>query len=250
VSTNIFIDLKSDNHAPIKNKSYGKCIAFPKILQNIALIIRYLKKNRNLWNAIPNFLLDTQAFLSYRGNYDIEVWSILGKGWYSRVRRCWPWKYSKLRGYGKTGLRGLPGRAHRAAYFLTYGEIPKGKYVLHTCDNPSCCNPSHLYIGTQQDNINDMFERGRARYPRQDKKLKIIKNQVVWVDPRLASWPYAPDTSLVRFMDMATWSIPFQLPPLSVVRALAAHPQGALRFWWPWRRLGWRAALSRINSVG
>jgi len=114
---------------------------------------------------------------------------------------CWEWKRCKHpRGYGRISLYGKYEIAHRTAYFLTYGFIPQGFYVLHHCDNPSCCNPDHLYAGTQQDNVNDMFARNRAKYPRREKPIKKV--QIIPLDPRLATWPYAPNENLVALWNM------------------------------------------------
>lgn len=55
--------------------------------------------------------------------------------------------------------------AHRIAYELTHGEdSAKGKVVRHKCDNPLCCNPNHLELGTHKDNMNDKMKRGRGRF--------------------------------------------------------------------------------------
>jgi hypothetical protein len=62
------------------------------------------------------------------------------------------------------------GRSHRAAWKLTHGPIPDGLQVLHRCDNPPCCNPAHLFLGTQQDNIADMHKKGRYRKKGQAKQ--------------------------------------------------------------------------------
>lgn len=64
-------------------------------------------------------------------------------------------------GYGRTSWKARNLLAHRVAYGLTKGPIPEGLYILHSCDNPPCCNPNHLNAGTQQNNIDDMMERGR-----------------------------------------------------------------------------------------
>jgi hypothetical protein len=71
---------------------------------------------------------------------------------------CWLWTRAKnAKGYGIF----YGGLVHRAAYSRFVGPIPDGQYVLHKCDNRACCNPAHLYTGTQKDNMRDMYERGR-----------------------------------------------------------------------------------------
>jgi hypothetical protein len=79
---------------------------------------------------------------------------------------CWPWlAYCKRNGYGTFfPQRGKCVTAHRYMWLLTYGTYP-GKYVLHTCDNPRCVNPRHLWEGTQRDNMHDMIAKGRHRPP-------------------------------------------------------------------------------------
>jgi hypothetical protein len=64
-------------------------------------------------------------------------------------------------GYGAASYRGKRVDAHRRAYLIAHGEIPKGLSVLHTCDVKLCINPEHLWLGTQLDNMNDMTEKGR-----------------------------------------------------------------------------------------
>lgn len=51
--------------------------------------------------------------------------------------------------------------AHRYCWTIHFGAIPKGKWVCHHCDNPPCCNPSHLFLGTPSDNTRDMLRKGR-----------------------------------------------------------------------------------------
>ena len=71
-------------------------------------------------------------------------------------------------GYGivGTGGRGSPNdRAHRITYRHFCGDIPAGMFVCHECDVPSCCNPNHLFLGTNQDNVNDMVRKKRNSPP-------------------------------------------------------------------------------------
>lgn len=76
---------------------------------------------------------------------------------------CWEWTASRQRqGYGQFKLDGRNRMAHRLAYELAVGPIPDGLQVNHHCDNPPCCNPMHLYVGTQSDNMQDRERRGRS----------------------------------------------------------------------------------------
>lgn len=76
---------------------------------------------------------------------------------------CWPWTACVTHdGYGVLRIAGHNKRAHRLSYELHGGAIPQGMYVLHSCDNPPCCNPAHLRLGTQRDNGADMKARGRC----------------------------------------------------------------------------------------
>jgi HNH endonuclease len=63
--------------------------------------------------------------------------------------------------------------SHRASWELYVGSIPDDKCVLHRCDNPACVNPHHLFIGTNQDNINDMVKKGRNAFGVKRKNSKI-----------------------------------------------------------------------------
>jgi len=80
---------------------------------------------------------------------------------------CWGWNAAKINGYGVLGIIGIPGiykniGAHRLSYLIFKGKIKPGFSVLHKCDNPECSNPSHLFLGTQKDNMKDMQKKGRG----------------------------------------------------------------------------------------
>lgn len=81
---------------------------------------------------------------------------------------CWPWTAHRMKsGYGLFAVPNgtsyaAPHLAHRVSWALVNGPIPDGLFVCHSCDNPPCCNPSHLFLGTPQDNARDMQAKGRA----------------------------------------------------------------------------------------
>jgi len=64
-------------------------------------------------------------------------------------------------GYVLFSVNGKFRRAHRFFWEMHNGEIPKGMFVCHRCDTPRCCNPEHLFLGTHQDNVDDMVRKGR-----------------------------------------------------------------------------------------
>lgn len=75
---------------------------------------------------------------------------------------CYNWVGTKMKqGYGVTVFNKKKIATHRLAYTCFIGDIPKGMFVCHKCDNRACHNPSHLFIGSHQDNMNDMKKKGR-----------------------------------------------------------------------------------------
>lgn len=96
---------------------------------------------------------------------------------------CWEWQASVgSHGYGMFGLGWVNKKSrvttvHTYIFKCLFGMYSKKLWVLHTCDNRKCCNPSHLWLGTQQQNNADMVEKGRARKAIGSKAGKAILNE-------------------------------------------------------------------------
>lgn len=80
---------------------------------------------------------------------------------------CWPWTGSKFTNnpYGRLRRGARTFKAHRVAWELTHGVIPQEMLVCHRCDNPPCCNPAHLFVGSLADNNRDRHRKGRTKLP-------------------------------------------------------------------------------------
>jgi hypothetical protein len=102
-----------------------------------------------------------------KGTLEERFWSRVDK---RGPDECWPWIGAQNgNGYGRIKVDGILWVAHRVAYALATKKWPKsdltyhGKVVMHRCDNPACCNPAHLQIGTQRRNVMDMVRKGRGK---------------------------------------------------------------------------------------
>jgi hypothetical protein len=113
---------------------------------------------------------------------------------------CWRWRAGVgSRGYGifHIGREGSEA-AHRVAYALSTGPVPTGAFVCHSCDNPLCCNPGHLWLGSPKDNAADMAAKGRAASPAGELNPahKLTRKQVVEIRKR--HWSGESQRSIAR----------------------------------------------------
>lgn len=140
-----------------------------------------------------------------RNDLDLSVdLDALAHRFWSHVDRngdCWVWRLSTTRyGHGRFTLGfnvGIP--AHRFSWYLTHGPIPDGLWVLHRCDNPPCVRPDHLFLGTHQDNVDDMVAKGRnaplpVRRGLENSKTKVTPEIVVAIREEYARGGISQET--------------------------------------------------------
>jgi hypothetical protein len=111
-------------------------------------------------------LPDGEALMAWYGRKLKHAQPVAERFWSKVDRRgaedCWPWTARRDGcGYGTFKVDGKTVRASRQAWALTHGDLGAGQRVCHSCDNPPCCNPAHLWAGTQKDNVLDMVAKGR-----------------------------------------------------------------------------------------
>lgn len=124
---------------------------------------------------------------------------------------CWLWTGStRRRGYGVFNFkRPLNLMATRVAYFLHYKVDPLDKLVLHKCDNPKCCNPTHLFLGTTQDNTADMDEKGRrnSKVGEAHWKVKVTAEMVKDIRSMAAAGESQKNLSVMYGIDASNISL-------------------------------------------
>ena len=135
---------------------------------------------------------------------------------------CWEWIGARNDGgYGQKSVDGKLIYTHRITWSLLRGPIPKGKHVLHVCDNPPCCNPDHLFLGTHAENMADMSKKGRAnnaghngtRHGRSKLTAEMVRaiirlytaDKTAWSQRRLARRFCVNQTAIARLLRGETY---------------------------------------------
>lgn len=114
-----------------------------------------------------------------------KVYSTIPPAHRPELGPCWEWTANHIQGYGLFRGPKRYWRAHRISYEWEYGPFPETLWVLHRCDNHPCVRPSHLFLGTAQDNYDDMVAKGRRRIVSVRKTFckrghNITANAYVW----------------------------------------------------------------------
>ena len=108
-----------------------------------------------------------------------------------KTKNCWIWIGGKANGYGYFWLNGKQCKATRVSWEFHFESIPPEVEVMHKCDNPSCVNPDHLCLGTHQENMTDMKNKGRAGFVRRvgssSPSSKLTDEQVEEIRQRVVS---------------------------------------------------------------
>src|SRR3990167_11524673 len=96
---------------------------------------------------------------------------------------CWVWQAGKCKGYGRISINNQTLWAHRFSWEIRFGKIPHGMCVLHKCDNPPCCNPEHLFLGTKSENSKDRDRKGRQARQKGEShgQSKLTKRKVLLI---------------------------------------------------------------------
>jgi hypothetical protein len=123
-----------------------------------------------------------------RMTLDEQFWSKIDR---KGPSDCWLWQGATgKKGYGYFNDRGKLIRSHRFSWELTNKQsVPKGLLVCHSCDNPPCCNPNHLWVGTAKDNTEDMIAKGRQHKTDASNRIRTSSGRFAKVGSRPTEGP-------------------------------------------------------------
>ena len=175
--------------------------------------ISHLDKDGN-YKKDEDYKLITHTMITDKYTGKERFWSKINiKG----PNDCWDWTAGLFsNGYGQFQFcEYKPRHAHVVAWELTNGNIPKGKLILHKCDNKKCCNPNHLYCGTYGDNVRDVENRGLGNHH----ILSSLHECEIWLVRKL------------RLHTGGEGKFKYKFPATFVSKMFKVHPSTISRLW-------------------
>ncbi len=119
-------------------------------------------KHNSSMDTAENTVSETSNPVNFTPNQLVRFWKKISK---DGENGCWKWLNAKDKdGYGKIRVQATDMRAHRLSWIIHRGQIPESSLILHTCDNPECTNPEHLYAGSNTNNMQDREARNRIQH--------------------------------------------------------------------------------------
>jgi hypothetical protein len=127
----------------------------------------------------------------------------------NKTDNCWLWTGAKhsYKGYGSFSNGKKIVKTHRFAYEHFIGEIPEGLCVLHICDTPSCVRPDHLFLGSNQDNVNDKLSKNRHPRGSQCVNNKLSDEEVIEIKKAQLNYYWGQNNDLAHFYKVSNRTI-------------------------------------------